>query len=340
MLTIDGIIYSLQRNGGITVYFNELLKYLEASEVGYQLSLEEPSAFQQRNIKSYASVLSRPVRQLERYRSCRLSAASTVFHSSYYRRAERYVPTVMTVYDFIYERHIGGFKRMVHSIQKNAAIRSAQSLICISAATKNDLLNFVGEEPGQSIHIIHCGVSESFRPINLPVISKPYILFVGQRGGYKNFKLATMALEFLPDLELVCVGGGTLHADEFKGVSANTRKRIHHAGSVDDVELNQLYCGATCLLYPSRYEGFGIPVVEAMRAGCPVVSLRCDAVMEVGGDALTLVDAEDAKAVADGVNATRSSARADLIARGFVVSGRFSWTETHRQTLEVYRSLM
>jgi mannosyltransferase len=108
---------------------------------------------------------------------------------------------------------------------------------------------------------------------------------------------------------------------------------------VDDATLNQLYNHAICLVYPSSYEGFGIPVAEAMRAGCPVVSVACKAVMEVGGDALTIAEELDPKAMADAILKTVSSGRSDLIERGLSVAAAYSWEKTHARTLAVYRSL-
>jgi mannosyltransferase len=90
-------------------------------------------------------------------------------------------------------------------------------------------------------------------------------------------------MELLPDFELHCVGGGPLQPSELAGIPDSVIRRVRHVGFVDDETLNELYNQAVCLLYPSSYEGFGIPVVEAMRAGCPVVSVACKAVMEVGG---------------------------------------------------------
>ncbi len=197
--------------------------------------------------------------------------------------------TVVTVHDFVYERYMNGPKKWVHVIQKNAAIRAAQAIICVSESTKQDLLHFVGINPDQSIHVIYNGVSDIFQPLDIVLSNSPFILFVGQRGGYKNFNRLLDAMPYLPDYELHCVGGGAFRSDELKGISETVVRRVRHLGFVTDEVLNVLYNRAVCLAYPSSYEGFGIPVIEAMKAGCPVVSVDCKAVLEVGRDALSVV---------------------------------------------------
>jgi mannosyltransferase len=264
-----------------------------------------------------------------------------VFHSSYYRRPDGgNAPIVVTVHDFVYERYAKGLKRWVHTHQKHAAIRAAQAVICVSEATRQDLIEFVGEIPGQTVHVIHNGVSEVFRPLSLASAPAPYVLYVGERRGYKNFMRVLAAMEFLPDLELHCVGGGDLRAEELAAAPATARHRIRHLGFVTDEALNEYYNRALCLVYPSSYEGFGIPVAEAMRAGCPVVSTRCKAVLEVGGDALTVAADADPRALADAVLClTNVEYRNQVVSTGFEISRRFSWDRTHEGTLEVYRSL-
>ena len=338
-IVIDGIIFSLQRYGGISVYFLKLLETLRRHSVETSLILEEPL---QQSVADETNILSirREARLLERYRDCRLPENTSVYHSSYYRRPNRKnVPTVLTVYDFIYERFERGPRQWVHSAQKNAAIRGAQSIICISESTKDDLLHFIGETPGQSIQVIHCGVSDDFRSLNIETAPVPYVLFVGQRGGYKNFRLALEAMSFLPDIELHCVGGGGLRSDELARVPNSVARRVRHLGFVTDDELNVLYNQAVCLVYPSSYEGFGIPIIEAMRAGCPVVSTNCKAVLEVGGGALSVVYDDNPRAMSDAILNTLSSSRLGLIKRGLAVAKDYSWDKTHSQTLDVYRSL-
>jgi len=339
-ILIDGVIFSLQRHGGISVYFHNLIRFLSSVNERPLILLEDPVLQNCISNEHQLTVHQRSARLLERYRTCRVPRGGSVFHSSYYRLPNQSdLPTVVTVHDFIYERYQRGARQWVHAWQKKAAIRHAQAVICISESTKQDLLEFVGETPGQTIHVIHNGVSDIFQKINPEPASQPFVLFVGQRAGYKNFRLVVEAMEFLPDLELHCVGGGVVQPAELLGVSESVVQRIKHLGFVTDEELNVYYNRAICLVYPSSYEGFGIPVVEAMRAGCPVVSMDCKAVREVGRDALTVVSDFDPRAMADAVLKTVSSNRSSLIQQGLAVVQGYSWEATHRQTLEVYRSL-
>lgn len=333
-VTIDGIVFSLQRNGGISIYFATLLKFLRDQDVDLSLILYGNSS-DALDISSQNIV---PTRFLERYRDCILRDHPSVFHSSYYRKPSNpKIPSVVTVYDFIYEKSVGGFRRGVHLHQKYASIRSAQSIICISEATKKDLLHYVGLSSGQSIEVIHCGVSSAFHPIRTEIPVMPFVLYVGQRGGYKNFRLALATMEFLPELELHCVGGGNFSREEFIGIPTHIIDRVKHLGALSEEKLNTAYNQATCLIYPSEYEGFGIPVVEAMRAGCPVVSGDCDAVREIGLDALLVAHDYEPRSFANCINLASSEARKDLVSRGIQIADKYSWIRSHTKILEIYQ---
>ena len=340
-IAIDGIVFSLQRAGGISVYFQELLRVLGQRGDAATLTLERPSRQELLHPSSSVAVHPFAARRLERYRAARVPTPSSVFHSSYYRRPDQPgVPTVVTVYDFIYERFRTGPARWMHMWQKHAAIRSAQAVICISEATRRDMLHWVGETPGQQVHVVHCGVGEAFGPLKLEPRGTPFVLFVGERGGYKNFLLALQALALLPELELHCIGGGALRAEEFDGIALAVRERVRHLGFVAEATLNETYNRAECLVYPSSHEGFGIPPLEAMRAGCPVVSIACEAVLEVGGDALAVAEAARPEAIAAAVQSVREpERRARLVQAGRERAAGFSWDAAHARTLEIYRSL-
>lgn len=341
MIAIDGIVFSLQEQGGISVYFHRLLDYLKQQGEPAVLMLEDTARQEAGSGGGTLSVARRRARPLERYRRCRVPPGAAVFHSSYYRRLDAgRVPTVVTVHDFVYERFSMGPRRWAHVWQKHAAIRAANTIICVSASTRDDLLTYVGVRENQSVHVVPNGAAEVFRRVEHSTPPLPFVLYIGQRGGYKNFALALQAMAFLPDFELHCVGGGPLKSRELASVPASVARRVRHVGFVGDEALNTLYNQAVCLVYPSSYEGFGIPVVEAMRAGCPVVSVACRAVMEVGGDALTIVEELDPRALADAILKTVSSDRSKLIERGLSVAQAYSWEKTHAKTLEVYRSLV
>jgi len=340
MIAIDGIVFSLQEQGGVSVYFHRLLDHLKQQGEPVTLTLEDPVRQEAGGGGGRLSVTRRCARLLERYRRCRVPVGAAVFHSSYYRRPDaESLPTVVTVHDFVYERFSTGPRRWAHVWQKHAAIRAANAIICVSASTRDDLLAYVGIREGQSIHVIPNGVAEVFRCVEHSISLRPFVLYVGQRGGYKNFDLLLRAMAWLPDFALHCVGGGVFRPGELRGVTDSVARRVKHLGFVDDETLNTLYNQAACLVYPSTYEGFGIPVVEAMRAGCPVVSVACRAVMEVGRDALTIAEESDPRALADAILKTVSADRSSLIERGLSVAADYSWEKTHAKTLAVYRSL-
>jgi mannosyltransferase len=339
-VVIDGIIFSLQQHGGISVYVRQLLARLNRDCIATTLTLHEPL---KQRVPAFDSLQTRhrPSRWLERYRRSELPHSAALFHSSYYRRPSvAATPSVVTVHDFTYERCLSGMRRRVHSAQKFAAIRAAQAVICISSATRDDLLDLVGETTGQRLFVVHNGVDECFAPLPRVEPVRDFVLFVGQRAGYKNFDLALRAMVHLPGMDLVCVGGGALRPDELAAVPESVRHRVRHRGFVTDPELNDLYNQAVCLLYPSKYEGFGIPVVEAMRAGCPVVCVECRAVLEVGREALTVVPDDDPTAVAAAVISLAAPGRREAQVRaGLTIAREYSWEHTYRKTVAVYRSL-
>ncbi len=266
MIALDGIIFSLQESGGISVYFSELIRNIPMN-IPHQVYLFDPTAAIRSGLDmentNYHIIVSR---HYERYLRCNISNQIKLFHSSYYRLPRLNVPVVTTVYDFTYERCLSGPRRWMHSWQKFKAIRNSDSIICISHSTRRDLLEYLPEISPDIVHVVHMGVNKMFSPINQASNSvfRPFVLFVGARSGYKNFRLAVEALAVLPELVLLCVGGGQLIQSEMTLLNKRIPGRWQHTSYVDDEELNRLYNQATCLIYPSAYEGFGMPILEAM----------------------------------------------------------------------------
>ena len=341
MVVIDGIIFSLQRSGGISTYFNELLSRLLGAGIPV-------NCFVYGQGTGLAPIeVQRRARMLERYRACRLgsTAQRVLFHSSYYRLPSRnHGPVVTTVHDFTYERFSSGPRRWIHSWQKSRAIEGADAVICVSESTRKDLLEFMPHISLQRVHVIHNGVSDDFRPVDKAddaLASRPYVLYVGSRSRYKNFGLAVEAVSSFEGVDFVAVGGGTLTSSEERLLEQKLCGRYELRGVVDVGTLKQLYNGAICLLYPSSYEGFGIPVLEAMRAGCPVVALDASSIPEVAGSAASLVPRADPELFASAISHLRNAAvRDEFRARGQRQAARFSWDKTFSETMNVYQDLL
>lgn len=335
-LLYDGIVFSLQSIRGISVLFTEIISRLPPES--YELVGVRPAPPATLPTATYAY---REPRRLERYRRARFSGRAEIFHSTYYRLpAERSPAVVTTVYDFVYERFASLPQRVVHGAQKRAAIAGADRIICISESTRNDLLEFVGNAYRDRAVVVPLAAASSFHRL-VGTSTLPQILFVGTRGPHKNFRPVVDALATLYDLSLLCVGGGPFTTEERTLLDLKLPGRYRAAGFLSDAELNLEYNRSLCLAYPSLYEGFGIPVLEAMRAGCPVVAVNASSIPEVAGDAAILVDRGDADEIRAAIESLVVVANRDaLVGRGLARSAGFSWDETYRRTVAVYEGLL
>ena len=336
MIIYDGIIEKLQQGGGVTVLFNELIKRLAGySYCSYDNNSKIANSKHNNILRS---------RFLERYRDARLPAnllsKNAIFHSTYYRLpANVNLRVVTTVHDFTYEKFVKGPAKWVHSWQKNRAIRHSDVVICVSHNTAKDLQQYCPIDP-QKIRVIHNGVSDSYHPLgSLSGGHHQDVVFVGARSGYKNFKLAVETVAAVPNLQLKIVGGGNLSEDEIKHLDAHLPRRYQWLGRLSDEDLNQTYNQAYALLYPSSYEGFGIPVIEAMRAGCPVIAVNVSSIPEVAGEAAILVNELTVSAFKEALISLPEK-RENLISAGFIQASKFSWERCFEETLAVYNELL
>ncbi|THJ46278.1 glycosyltransferase family 4 protein [Aeromonas veronii] len=283
-------------------------------------------------------------RFLDRYRYCQIGYEEEygVFHSSYYRLPDKRkkLKVVTTVHDFTYEKFLTGPAKWVHSWQKNKAIRNSDLVICVSYNTAKDLQQYCPVDPSK-IRVIYNGVSDSYHPIDAlsNEESQQAVVFVGARSGYKNFTLAVESVAVVPSLQLQIIGGGKLSEDEIKHLERYLPNRYCWLGRLSDEELNQTYNQAYALLYPSSYEGFGIPVIEAMRAGCPVIAVNVSSIPEVAGDAAILVNEPTVVAFSDAL-IKLPVMRKQLITAGLEQAAKFSWGRCFEETLAVYKELL
>jgi glycosyltransferase involved in cell wall biosynthesis len=274
-----------------------------------------------------------------------------IIHETYYFKyplGPKSASRVLTIHDMIHEKFKSQFpygdKTSKH---KAVAASRADHIICVSESTKADVVNILGVNP-EKITVIHLGFGLMASPNGFVRYSgRDYLLYVGNRGGYKNFLPMLEAYansEMLRSkYNLICFGGGTFNADELKAIYAlnlNLENIIQVSG--DDSDLANYYKNASAFVFPSLYEGFGIPPLEAMSYGCPVICSGTSSIPEVVGDAGQYFDPSDKKSIQETIEMVVNSIylRESLIARGYIRLKEFSWEKCASATLNVYKSLI
>ena len=291
-----------------------------------------------RIIRFVSSALARPMMS----RLC-----PTVIHQTYYAPVHnsRAARVVVTVHDMIHEMLPEFINDSAFREQKHSAIRRADHVICVSENTKRDLLRFVNMDPAK-ISVIHHGAT-ALNPAPLTIATpEPYLLFVGPRRGYKNFDQLLVAYAsstlLRENFRLTCFGGGAFSRFErarMAQLGLPPGRVIHVAG--DDAALAGYYANAAVFIYPSLYEGFGIPILEAMTCGCPVACSNRSSFPEVAGSAASFFDPESIESIASTVEMLVSSeeSRTALIEAGRRRAEAFTWERCAVETEKVYRSL-
>lgn len=278
-----------------------------------------------------------------------------VFHSwDWMQPPDRNIPLVSTIHDLAIIRYPQVAHPHVLKMHQNSwkilRERKAQ-IIAVSQATKNDILRYL-EIPENQVTVVHealptrvaeisqelAGRGELVQSIKQRLnLSKPYVFFVGTREPRKN--LTTLIQAWLPmakDLQLIIAGEQSWDGSEKISSDPNLR----FLGRVSDLELAVLYHHAEIFVYPSLYEGFGLPVLEAFAHGVPVVSSDISAIREVSGNAAELVDPQDPQSIRTGIEKVLSEKKPDSDARMKRMIIRlqlFNWQKTARQTLAVYK---
>jgi glycosyltransferase involved in cell wall biosynthesis len=234
------------------------------------------------------------------------------------------------------------------SARKRAAVARADHVICVSEATRRDLVELFGV-PAAKLSVVHHGYSAA--PAKLAsgsqAIGRPYVLFVGNRTGYKNFARLVEAFATSPRLRsafsLVCAGGGPFtpaERDHFRRHGLAPEHTVFRECS--DLELWELYSGASVFVYPSLYEGFGMPLLEAMAAGCPVACSKIEPFVEVADDAAEYFDPHRVEGIQHGLQRVLGSPSfaAALVCRGAKRVTGFSWEKCAEETRAIYARLL
>ena len=270
-----------------------------------------------------------------------------IYHQTYYNylcpafKGKR----VITILDMTHEYFPESFSKLDKTSEwKKQSIPKADGLICISESTRRDLIKMFNV-PEEKTRVIYLGNSVDTNIISPRVIKDNYILFVGDRKGYKNFMLLLNAFAALKDVnnsyKLVCYGGGSVSNQESKLIASNglEDKVIFDGG--DDRKLANFYKYASVFVYPSKYEGFGIPPLEAMAIGCPVIASNISSIPEVVGDAGLYIDPDSIDDMKSNLQLILGDEmlRQDLVNKGFEQSKKFSWDKCAAEHLQFYKEL-
>lgn len=276
-----------------------------------------------------------------------------IIHETYYSEDD-FRPNgarrVVTVYDLIHERYPDLFVNSEGTTRpKHIAANRADHVICISESTRRDVVEYCGV-PEERTSVVYLGVDVDFVQAVTPARQyhpRPFLLYVGARGGYKNFERLVRVFahseRLRREFDLLCFGGGPFSAFERELVMASGLRpdQITQMGGEDDI-LAALYQQAVAFIYPSLYEGFGIPPLEAMAVGCPVICGHSSSLPEVVGGAAETFDPLDEEAMLVAMeNVLYSpSRRSALIEAGRARYPLFTWDKCARETETIYRKLL
>lgn len=366
-ITYDAQIFCAQKYGGVSRYFCEIATRI-ARFPATQVSIVAPMsicAYLQNVPSEIVYGFNAP--KIERFRLVQRvlgmlagdlvsrSRAPDLIHETYfspYRLGPKNSRRVITIYDMIHEKFASSFPNADKtSSYKARAAERADHVICISESTRRDAIEILGLSP-EKITVVHLGfalMADGLGAVeeSMLTVSEPYLLYVGHRGGYKNFLRLLEAYGtsrlLRANFKLICFGGGAFNMSESDAISRlgleKGRVTQHEGG--DDV-LASLYRKASAFIYPSLYEGFGIPPLEAMAHGCPVICSNTSSIPEVVGDAGEYFDPSSVESIQNSVERIVNSEllKIELRTKGLTRLSLFSWDRCAAETHDIYKKLI
>ena len=337
----DNIIFNLQKYGGISRYFSEIIKRITKYD-GARVDIFKGLSIMPRRFSKLRNTFLEY--KLFRYKY-------DIYHPPYYSswiKKRRGIKTIVTVYDMIHELYSSKFKIFDNGIEtKRKSILNADHIICISMTTKKDLMKIYNIKD-ELISVTYLGTSlnnHNFVPLIFDNFHKPYILYIGNRRYYKNFNILLNAFNMLnlkKDFDLVCFGGGGFLKEEmleFKNLKLESS--IRHIEGHDEL-LRTYYKNASIFVYPSFYEGFGLPILEAMGNDCAVIASNAGSIPEIAGSAAMFFSPDKVDELCYCLKQiiSNNNIREEYIKRGKERIKLFSWDKTAQETYEVYKKVL
>ncbi len=370
-ILLDPQIFNDQKYGGISRYYTEIFSRLKANnEVEVELPiitadneyLKRSDLFSSSNKKflfvlRFLNSLGISIRKKIRKKNLikaqkalknkQFDLFIPTYYNPYFLDFIDDKPYVLTVYDMIHELYSDYFSDG-ETIRKNKLLlmENATKIIAVSQNTKKDITTIYPHIDSSKIEVIYHGSSIKIDPLvhlNLP---SKYLLFVGVREGYKNFKFFIESISDVlkndSDLFVVCAGGGNFNQDEKQFLE---KLGVAHKVKFEFFQENQLgffYQNAVCFVFPSMYEGFGIPVLESMASGCPVVLTNNSSFPEVAGDAGIFFKLNDAIDLKNKISSLLEDdeLRRKHIAKGFEQIKRYDWDRATEECLQLYKNVI
>lgn len=345
-VVLDNIIFSLQRMGGASVYWKQILEGIQRDD-RFDLTIVERADGLDNKVRQALSLSAKVVRRdHEPKRFAQFTRVSSpvddaIFHSSCYRVAKnKQCINVTTVHDFVWAYYISGLNKKIHMWQIRNAVIGSKGIICISDSTKRDLCKFIPEASKKTIEVIPHGYdADSYTYAKRD--RQRQAVFIGARTAqYKNFGLAVESVSRVSNLRLVICGAPLTEAER-RCLEEKIPGRYVAETYPSSKRLCEVLQESIALLYLSEYEGFGLPVLEGMAAGVPVVAINRSSIPEVAGDAGILLDEGSPELVAERLNNLMddSAYLVDRVDAGLERVKLFSWNRTVRETADFYERL-
>jgi glycosyltransferase involved in cell wall biosynthesis len=364
-IAYDHQIFGMQSYGGISRYFSKLAQ--EMVKLGEDIRIISPF-YRNKYLSDFSSNVVRghfienfPHKTAGLFCDINRFGARLhmnvwkpdIVHETYYSPSatfQRGCAVVVTVYDMVHELFPDNYLPNDSTAQaKRLAVIRADHVFCISENTKRDLIA-LHDVKASKVTVVHLGFDSpqcEYLSDYSPPCSRPYLLYVGLRSGYKNFlgllNEVAKSERLLADFDIVAFGGGSFSDGEKKvihelGYQAN---QVIQIGGSDDL-LWSVYRSARAFIYPSLYEGFGIPPLEAMSQNCPVISSNTSSMPEVIGNAAEYFDPNNINDMRWSIEKVvySDSIISDLKSAGKIKLKAFSWSKCASETIDIYRSLL